>query len=93
MRVCTVIQRERYPLVIEDELQICSAPLDVGPRVFVQAGIDMWRAKRRRDAVRNGDARHLKAGCQIRRAVVDTWENVAVQIDHYKAPCGQELNG
>ena len=42
----------------------------------------MRRAGHRHDAIRHRDARHLKRGFEIRRAVVDAGEEVAVEVDH-----------
>ena len=34
------------------------------------------------DAIGNAESRQIQALLQVRRSVIDTWQNVAVKIDH-----------
>ena len=64
-----------------DVLQALDAQQDVRAGVLVETGIDVRGAGDGRDAVRHRDPRHFEGRRKVGCAVVDTGQEMAVEID------------
>ena len=82
MHVGAVTQGQPDTLVIENQLQLVHAAADVRTAVFIQAGIDVWRAKSRLDTVFGCNTSHLQRRRERWRAIIDAGEEVAVDVNH-----------
>jgi hypothetical protein len=63
-------------------LQLRHATTDAIARVFIQSRINMRRASHHRDAIRNRNPRHRQRSFHIRRPIINTRQNMAMQINH-----------
>jgi hypothetical protein len=86
MRIRAAGQAKRYARGVEGVLESGDIPGDVMAPVV----IDPWEYVRRAgddfDAILDGDARHGEGRLKILRAIIDAWQDVAMQINHETAP-------
>jgi hypothetical protein len=72
---------KRNTLLIEKLLQSMDRVPDVGPRVMIKPGQNMRGARNSRHALRGHKPRHGEGDGRIASPVVDSWQDMAVQID------------
>jgi hypothetical protein len=75
-------QEERDVGMLERDSQLRHVATNAIRTILEQPWVDMRRAGSRRDAVGEGDTRHLERDLDIRRAIVDAWQQVTVEVDH-----------
>jgi hypothetical protein len=82
VHVCTGGQLQVDALRIDLLLQLLNGLANLRPAVVVKPRQDVWRAGDGRHPIGNERPGHGERHGQVRCAVVDAWQNMAVQIDH-----------
>ena len=80
--------RQINALVSQFSVECADACADLVAAVVIQAGKNMGRAGNVGDAVGGEHARHRERGRKIGRAVIETGQHMAMQVDHCPARFG-----
>ena len=80
--VCTSHQAQPHAGLIEHVLQLGHAFANLRPGIVIEPRQNMWGARHDLHAVGNEQLGHGDGGLDVRSAIVDTRQNVIMQIYH-----------